>query len=320
MPVKYRHILDFLEDISNDKFYSELIDILIKTLNKLCFDECQIDRIQCTLTPLCSRRFLLKLRIKNGLLLEDLPKFCYSVHKNEIFRDFRGKTVVFKPFDAYLYLIDFLDVFYHGDYRKLNQFISLKKWDDTLKIFEDRINLAAEDFLYYLTENQEYIIIKYGERLHIIFTSEKYAICNAKREAISNLEIMYGICNIWQKIYFPEASVKIFSSEFVEISTSIPNDVISKVKSTNEEIEDSDLDKYFWEDFSNDIDTLAHLCKEIHLEINRNTDLEIKLYLSTETNNYIDKKNRLPLRFRDLRTLLEIVSRIYNDYYIIWID
>ena len=70
MPLEPRHIIEFIGDAPNDKFNSELLDLLIKRVNKLCFDECQIDRIQCTLTPLCTRRFLLKLRIKNGLNLD----------------------------------------------------------------------------------------------------------------------------------------------------------------------------------------------------------------------------------------------------------
>ena len=81
MPIEPKHLTRFFKNNANDKFNSELYDLLIKRINKLCFEECQIDRIQCTLTPLCNRRFLLKLRIKNLLPLDDLPTFCYSVQK-----------------------------------------------------------------------------------------------------------------------------------------------------------------------------------------------------------------------------------------------
>ena len=107
MPLTPEHIKRFIEDKTYTKFSSEMLNLLVKTIDNLCFKECQIDRIQCTLTPLCTRRQFLKLRMKNGLSIEDLPKFCYSVQKNIVFRDFRNKTVVYKPFDAYLYLLDF---------------------------------------------------------------------------------------------------------------------------------------------------------------------------------------------------------------------
>ncbi|GAH96548.1 unnamed protein product, partial [marine sediment metagenome] len=75
----------------------ELISLLKTRIDKLCFEECERDRITCTLQPKCSRRFLLKLRIKGGLTIDDLPKFCYSVHKGVVERFFRHKTVIYRP-------------------------------------------------------------------------------------------------------------------------------------------------------------------------------------------------------------------------------
>ncbi|TXT59890.1 MAG: hypothetical protein BAJALOKI3v1_1000001, partial [Promethearchaeota archaeon] len=89
MPLEEKHILSFLSNPVNERFNSELLNLLIERIDELCFKECQVDRIACTLTPMCSRRFLLKLRIKNSLGMEDLPKFCYSVHKGIVEREFR---------------------------------------------------------------------------------------------------------------------------------------------------------------------------------------------------------------------------------------
>jgi len=132
MPLQPEHIAKFLDENVDVKFKTELLKLLRERIDRLCFKECEIDRIQCTLTPLCTRRTLLKIRLLNGLTLEDQPNFCYSVHKNIIFRDFRNKTVIYKPNDAYLYLIDFFDVFFHGDYRKLNKFFSKEDFKETL--------------------------------------------------------------------------------------------------------------------------------------------------------------------------------------------
>ena len=74
MPLQPEHIAGFLSNDSDflldSKSKSELLDLLNKQIYKLCFLDCQVDRILCTLTPLCSRRFLLKLRLLNGLNIE----------------------------------------------------------------------------------------------------------------------------------------------------------------------------------------------------------------------------------------------------------
>ncbi len=319
MPIEHDHILKFLDDPLNDKFNSELIELLIKRINRLCFDECQIDRIQCTLTPLCTRRFLLKLRIKNGLNLEDLPKYCYSIQKNIVMRDYRNKTIVYKPFDAYLYIVDFLDIFFHGEYRNLNKFISFKKWDDAIKIFEDRIHNRNENFQYYLTDNQSYLIFKFEDRIHVICMKENYVLCNTNRENIFDLELLHAICVLYSKLYFPEVKVNLIPSNCVEVTTILPRDIISKVRTTPDPSENSALDNYFWENFPTDLDAISQYCKEINLKMKKNNDLEIKLRINLKTNNSIEKKRQIPLRFRDLRFLLSFIQRLYNDYYIIWL-
>ena len=319
MPLEHDHILKFLDDPLNDKFNLELIELLIKIINRLCFDECQLDRIQCTLTPLCTRRFLLKLRIKNGLPLDDLPKYCYSIQKNIVLRDLRNKTIVYKPFDAYLYIVDFLDIFFHGDYRKLNKFISFKNWDDVIKIFENRINERNENFQYYLTDKENYIIFKFEDRIHVICVKENFVLCNTNRENIFDLELLNGICVLYSKLYFPEAKVKLIPTKYVKVTTIVPSDVISKVRNTPDPSENSTLDDYFWENFPTDLDAISQYCKEINLKMKKNNDLEIKLRINLGTNNTIDKKRQLPLRFRDLRFLLSFIHRLYNDYYIIWV-
>jgi hypothetical protein len=318
MPLEPNHIIKFLGNTVNDKFNSELLDLVIKRINKLCFEECQIDRIQCTLTPLCTRRFLLKLRIKNGLPLEDLPKFCYSVQKNIVLRDFRGKTVVYRPFDAYLYLVDFLDIFFHGDYRKLNKFISFQNWSEALEIFDDRIKNRDENFRYHLKGN--YLIFKYDDRLHIIFVDEKYVLCNANRENIASLELLEAICGFYAKLYFPEIKVKLIKSEYVEITTILPKDVINTISETPAVAENpSKIDHYFWNVFYEDLEAMLQFCREIHLEYDWMGNLLIKLGISLETNNFNEKKKKIQLRYRDLRFLLNFIQRLYNEFYVIWL-
>ncbi|MHA1724030.1 MAG: hypothetical protein ACTSXH_04210 [Promethearchaeota archaeon] len=45
MPLEPNHLLNFLETSFNEKYNSELLELLIKRIDKLCFEECQIDRM-----------------------------------------------------------------------------------------------------------------------------------------------------------------------------------------------------------------------------------------------------------------------------------
>jgi len=309
MPFQPDHIAKFLDNETDSKFKSELLDLLNSRINKLCFEECQIDRIQCTLTPLCTRRFLLKLRIKNNLTIDDLPNFCYSVNKNVILRDFRNKTVVYRPYDSYLYLVDYLDVFFHGDYRKLNKFISKKDFKDAFHIFDDRINNRDEDFQYFLTDDENYIIVKYDDKLHVIFINEGYVLCNANREEIKSLELLKGLCSLFAKLYFPEISLKLIPSKFVEIVTYIPKDILSKISEKKPENEEKKQDNYLWNVFPNDLDALSQYCREISLYLDKKDNLVLKLHLNVE----------IPIRYKDLRLIFNIIYRLYNDFYILWV-
>jgi len=309
MPLQPDHIAKFMDNETDSKFKSELLELLNSRINKLCFEECQIDRIQCTLTPLCTRRFLLKIRIKNGLTIDDLPKFCYSVHKNVILRDFRNKTVIYRPYDSYLYIIDYLDVFFHGDYRKLNKFISKKNFKDAFYIFDDRINNRDEDFQYLLTDDENYIIVKYDDKLHVIFVNEGYVLCNANREEIISLELLKGLCSLFAELYFPEISLKLIPSKFVEIVTYIPKDVLSKISDEKPEDEGKKQDLYLWNVFPNDLDALSQYCREISLNLDKKGNLVIYLHLDVEN----------PIRYKDLRLIFNIIYRLYNDFYILWV-
>lgn len=318
MPLLPEHILKFLERDSEPKFKSELLGFLTQRIKELCFEECQIDRIACTLQPKCSRRFLLKLRIKNNLTIENLPKFCYSVLKGVIEREFRNKTVVYKPFDSYVFLVDFLDIFFHGDYRKLNRFISFNKWKETFEILDDRINNRDENFNYLLTGN--YLIFKFGDRIHVIYIKEKYALCNANRENIPNVELLSGLCQLYSSLYFPEVKLNVVPSRYVEFTIKVPYDVLSNLKGDRSDPIDSKADKYFWNVFWEDLDLLTQYCEEVHLQMDPNQNLEIILLLSNQSKKFLSKEKRAPLRFRDLRLILDFITRIYNDYYILWLQ
>ena len=319
MPLQPEHIANFFDEDTDTKFKTELLELLREKIDKLCFKECEIDRIQCTLTPLCTRRTLLKMRLLNGLTIEDQPNFCYSVHKNIIFRDFRNKTVIYKPNDAYLYLIDFFDVFFHGDYRKLNKFFSQDDFKGAGKIFKDRIKNRDENFQYPLTKGQEFMIFKYEDKIHVCFIKEKYALCNANRENITDLKLLFGICKLFSNIYFPEVKLKFIPDEFVEITIIIPKDTLSSISNEKPNNEDSKRDTYIWNSFPGDLDALSQFCNEINIYENKKQNLAIKIRISVNPEKQKKNNSSAMLRYRDLRLVFNILFRLYNDFYILHI-
>jgi hypothetical protein len=319
MPLNANQIERYLSEDIDVKENQELFDLIVARVNQLCFDECQIDRIACTLQPKCYRRWLLKLRLLNGLSIEDQPKFCYSVHKNIVLRDFLNKTVVYKPNDAYLYLIDFFDVFFHGDYRKLNKFISKSQFNEAKEIFDDRIHNRNENFQYIIIENNKHMVFKYEDKIHVAFLEEKYALCNANREAINDLDLLYGLCKLFARLFFPEVDLKLYAKEKIQMTTIIPKEILKNISSTPPESDDLKKDHYLWNVFPNDLDALSQYCEAINLNLDEREDLSITLSISLYSNQHEANAKPNPIRYRDMRLIFNIIFRLYNDFYILWI-
>ena len=147
-----------------------------------------------------------------------------------------------------------------------------------------------------------------------------YALCNANRENIPDLELLQGVCKLYSGINFPEVKLKQRHSEHIEISVKVPYDVLNEVSAEPSVENDSKVDHYFWNTFWEDLNALTQYCDEIHLQMDKNQNLEITLYLSTETSNYDEEENPVPLRFRDLRLVLNFINRIYQDYFVLRVD
>ena len=316
MSLEPKHIIKYLEKSTVEKNRSELVSLAIKRIDQLCFETCQIDRVVCTLTPMCNRRYLLNLRLMNGV--ETIPEFCYGIQKNTVLRDFRNKTVIYRPNDVYLYMEDFFDIYFHGDYRKLSRFIAKNQWDKACKIFDDRILYQNEDFEYNHHEN--YLIIKYEDKIHVLYINEGLTLCNAHRESIQSLTLLKGLCELYSKIYFPDVEIKLIKNKYVKIKTIIPKDVLSSISNEiNPEMELSKSDSYFWNSFDEDLKSTSLFCSKIKLYFDLYDNLSLKLYLNLKTNQFSSDGRQLPFRYRDLRWVINFIYRLYNDFYILWL-
>jgi len=95
----------------------------------------------------------------------------------------------------------------------------------------------------------------------------------------------------------------------VEIKTYIPKDVIVKVSEVAPENDQDKKNNYFWNVFPNDLEALSQYTKELSVYLDKKGNLVLKLHLNVE----------MPIRYRDLRLIFNIIYRIYNDFYIIWV-
>ncbi len=163
------------------------------------------------------------------------------------------------------------------------------------------------------------MIFKFEERIHVVFLNEKYVLCNANREDIANLELLNGICQLYADIYFPEVNLKFISDKYVEISLKVPYEVLTKISKKPNEDNKSKADQYFWNTFWEDLNALTQYCEQINLQEDKNQNLEIILYVSLLTHNYNEEGERSKLRYRDLRLIFNFATRIYTEYYIIWV-
>ena len=145
--------------------------------------------------------------------------------------------------------------------------------------------------------------------MHIIFLNEKYALCNANRDKIVNLEILKGLTDLFSSLYFPEIERRLIPNDSVQIKTYIPRDVLNKTSKEAPENDENKKDQYLWNTFANDLDALSQFCKEINLYIDKKENLTIKLHLDINGG----------MRYRDLRLVFNILFRLYNDFYIIWL-
>jgi len=207
-------------------------------------------------------------------------------------------------------LIDFLDVFFHGDYRKLNKFISKKEFKEAVKIFNDRIDNRDEDFQYLISKDSDFMVFKYDDKIHVVFVDKGYVLCNANREEIEELELLKNLIDLYSNIFFPEVEVKINPNNHVEVINIIPKDILLEIGETPPENDDEKKLYYLWNTFPNDLDALSQFCEEIHIYFDKRENLAIKLCIGVGS---------LSLRYKDLRLIFNIIFRLYNDFYILWV-
>lgn len=76
---KYQNQFDEIGDLGNPSIGRFLLSDLLSKMETTC-EECQRDRMRCTLRPLCPDRVFLNILVALGAAIDDFPSFCYQVH------------------------------------------------------------------------------------------------------------------------------------------------------------------------------------------------------------------------------------------------
>jgi hypothetical protein len=76
---KYQDRFDEIDDLGNLSMGRFMLSDVLRQMETTC-EECQRDRMRCTLRPLCPERVFLNILVALGAALDDFPQFCYQVH------------------------------------------------------------------------------------------------------------------------------------------------------------------------------------------------------------------------------------------------
>jgi len=303
MNTDFHSIIDFLLKHGFKKQNTELLKIFAKEIDNLCA-KCQRDRIQCTLSPLCSRRFLLKLRIKSGAKLDDVPKFCYRQLVNLIARDKEKKRTLYRPVDSYIYLLDFFAIFFPKNYRSLFKNLSFRKYEEAIDVLESFKRKMKDDFRYFLTEN--YLIIEFYEKIYLSYLKEQYVCCNLRRDEISDINLLENLI-LFLSTNYSHIIVERTPEDSILISLKV-----FKKKQT-------DLHKYFNEDidenkslFLKDIDIISDISNEIKIYYDKSDNIDVRLNVKLKTNINHEFFGKRQINYENIQNIFEFFNHLYK--------
>jgi len=299
-----RSIVDFLLKHGFRKQNLELLKKVAEDIDALC-TKCQQDRIQCTLSPLCSRRFLLKLRIKSGAKLDDVPTFCYRQLVSLIARDKEKKRTIYKPVDSYIYLLDFLAIFFPKDYRSLFKNLSFRNYEEAIEVLESFKKKMKDDFRYFLTDN--YLIIEFYEKIYLSYLKEQYVCCNLRRDEIFDINLLENFI-LFLSTNYSHIIVERTPEDSILISLRV-----FKKKQT-------DLHKYFNEDidenrslFLKDIDMISDISDEIKIYFDESDNIDVKINLILKTNINHEFFGKRQINYENIQNIFEFFNHLYKE-------
>jgi len=169
--------------------------------------ECQRDRMVCSLSPMCFRRHYMNLLIKAGAEFEELPPFCYSQQLSNIQRFLQKKRTLYPATDSIIYLRDFLKLAFEADSKQLLKFFEKIDTAGAARLLQKmREREKALNLRFRLTNN--YCLLALEEVIFLLDIRENLAKIDPRREEIFFRETFFLLLELYSEIYRIQYSQK----------------------------------------------------------------------------------------------------------------
>jgi hypothetical protein len=293
-----------------------LKQLLFKEINEYCA-ACEGDRMLCVMSPKCTERILLKVRMQADATPDQLPRFCYSQSLNNLKRYLEKKTTLYQPVDVWIYAQDYIDVVFpklkiqtfkqnlknpkeiHNAIRKSNVpavYFDLKNIDAQMfrRIIERDKMIKEGTFLYDLRDT--FLLIWYEKQISITDFETNITVCNAAYDIIEKLTIVDMVFQIYCAEFNINHHTTYKSENEILLSMNVP------FKDLKEDIEKN---LAFLDEF---IKFLQNYFFEIHINLDPNNNFVV----SVSYQNVEKLLDRIGLIFITYDGIRQIISNFFN--------
>ncbi|MGQ4891625.1 MAG: hypothetical protein ACP6IP_03950 [Candidatus Njordarchaeia archaeon] len=164
------------------------VKILVDAMEKIC-EECQKDRIRCSLDPMCQERKYLMLLIEAGVPEEEYPQFCYSKKGEEIYRYFYKKTLIVPVRDAVYPIHKLILYLFPGKKRKtIGDMVRSGDYQSFAEELVDSLSPIWDSVDTKIIGSKLYLVLNKYESLSIFDFSRDLAYINLIRRNFESLE------------------------------------------------------------------------------------------------------------------------------------
>lgn len=269
-------LFKYLKIFASRSDFEFIIEKAWKYMEKLD-EECQDDRMTCTVRPLCEKRRWLSILIKSGVNEANIPRFCYELQVKIVNRMLEQEKYFYEPEDCAIYLDDFFLLIFQGAPYTLAKMLENEEYDD--------ISWKIEG--YFRTRFNKVLALDLGESL-ILYVDEKlwlfdyignYMIYNVKDERIISKSILLALIKTMNRYYKHEVKV------YEQATDAWILDLVLF------EIGDTQIaqDKSFKEFLANGIGDIAPFAKSVNFKIEENKAhllMEVKAYCGVPQSIY----------------------------------
>ncbi|MHA1683224.1 MAG: hypothetical protein ACTSUE_19960 [Promethearchaeota archaeon] len=186
-------------------------EFIIEKASKYMFaldEECQEDRMNCTVRPMCDKRRWLSLLIKSGMPEKYIPRFCYELQVKIVHRSLLKEKYFYEPEDCAIYLDDFLPFISQGRHFALVKMLENEEFDGISWKIRTYFRLNFNKVL--SLDLGEYLLVYADDLLWFVDYIGNYIIFNVQDERIISQSTLLAFIKLLNRYYKRE--IKIFEN------------------------------------------------------------------------------------------------------------